>query len=1583
MVLQRRLSDIAEIEIGGVKDGKFNLLPEERESVFIICDEILKLVEGVDLDSVIDFKGLHDELEGLCTEIDGLDFQGISRSATRSLNGYRRIVRSRLLEEMRYQIVPSVDQDEARKSAVDHLFLENPNEPDAVTECQWTDVATDSAGVIPLSLYRHLKKPRYENLSTGDKTGGPVAAMRYFDPELGFWVYETKREIGGEELINEFRVVPHKKEARNTFQFFNRYREKVQQQMMSGEYDSDDLFDEFVWVTETNSSGRVAFHLVDVNGKARIANLSTGKREGPGEVVVRRFYDNELSEWVFETTRIIDGEEIRSESRLEFKEEWGIPTLAKFSRFREKIVRHCLSDNPSDRDGFEEFVWHTKTDKKGRLNFYIPQAGAKFKVSTGSEVEGAAVLRRFYGEMLEDWVYEVRREVNGQTILKYYVLERGKDDEFNKFKYVGRSEMDALMVEDTDSPEPAVEFNNLSWVTNVGDDGMVDFDFFTLDGSYCTVNFFTGVAAAGEVEICRVFDESSKRWIVTCNRFVDGVEYSEQTILMKNQVATKSGRGETMDLLYDPNHKVRGKHRELVWDVISTGEGNVVFGLRDGSGKRFTVGLYTYKSETGLIQVRRFYDEMLKMWIFETRRFVEGKEVTNTLRLEWDEDMEFCRFRGINKYNWLIGMQLLSDDPQSRELFEDLDFEAEVGDSGRYLINHERQEMGLPTGKQVSGKVRIKRFFDEEINEWLYSTDRVVDGERIYCKYRLVRSEATNCYRFELFDPVKETIRKHLSLVVAGKEDLESFSKVVQLSDRGRYHVYYNDENGIGRCVTISTGFEKGGEAELSLLYDEESGIWLYCTRRTDDEWRYCTKRADVVKVRYYRVLHNGKYNTLKQYKLDSYYTPEVVKSELTKRVEAGLLNTPDALSFGRNPDKPLLEAARRFGIELPAISVLDHEFVREAEVAAITPSGVGENIWELSSQDEVARYISMLSDGKAVENGDNVKLNDSQSKLLKILLSAILRFPENLPTPLKELLFMSCPQRVDVDDLHRLKLEFEDEQIEGDVFQETAVKMAMHPRNSLVMIQGGPGSGKTQTLVEISRQFVNQGQRVLVVSRSNKAVDNLMLRLDRSRVPVKRAVSCYNLEAVDESLRKHQIFSTDSYEEAGHEAFELRHVNGKGYVVGVTTGSMDRLPITKGFETYDVVVIDEAGTLSDVETILAAAKAAKKVIIAGDHKQLEPFYKQEDMEGCKLSYQEAMKESGMARRWCKGLNQIFLARNYRSHPILAMMIGRMIYDRLVTPRPWSAMEEDTLRLIDVPAKDGEGNEEDIGEGDYINVPEAKKAIEEVERALKSGYRPEQVSIIAGYREQVNLIRDHLKLYLVEEFGFDKDLAEEIAISQVDTVDKFQGDENEVIIFSFVRSNPVPSRIGHMKNLNRLNVALSRAKDRLIILGDEKTLKNVDNGVADNLGFVGVYANLERIRADIGSLWLDQLNYGGFTLREAIQKMNGLLDRDVDLGILDHSVIKNIEAYLTDRSCSKFDQQMKGEELKLMSELHQLSLCGQDKIFLSEDDLEEMHYRIMGFAFDLSNFLAYDDENFTIRLKWFNEDKVIRLIQKG
>ena len=419
---------------------------------------------------------------------------------------------------------------------------------------------------------------------------------------------------------------------------------------------------------------------------------------------------------------------------------------------------------------------------------------------------------------------------------------------------------------------------------------------------------------------------------------------------------------------------------------------------------------------------------------------------------------------------------------------------------------------------------------------------------------------------------------------------------------------------------------------------------------------------------------------------------------------------------------------------------------------------------------------------------------------------------------------------------------------------QHDAIRHALSS-NDLAIIHGPPGTGKTTTVVEVIRLLVARGQRVLACAPSNTAVDNLLERLLAIGEP---AVRLGHPARVSEDLRQHSLDALVGRHEAmmvvhqmmreaeqierqaakytrgrpapGHrgqqrqEARELkRHARilekqaiadllKDARVICATTTFDDSVLDDLRF---DVLVIDEA--CQSVEPgCWVPLRRADRLILAGDHLQLPPTI---------LS--DAAKKEGYAVSMMERLVNHYgelvtrqLTVQYRMHESIMGFSSQHFYDNTLIadesvrrhvlsdlPRIQNDLvSDDPVTFIDTA---GTGWQEELEpEGlSKRNPEEGRLVLKQVNALCEAGLAPSDIAVIAPYAAQVRWLRENAIYDQLE----------------IDTVDGFQGREKEAVVISLVRSNAI-GEIGFLSDARRMNVALTRAKRKMIIVGDSATL---------------------------------------------------------------------------------------------------------------------------------------------------------------
>lgn len=417
---------------------------------------------------------------------------------------------------------------------------------------------------------------------------------------------------------------------------------------------------------------------------------------------------------------------------------------------------------------------------------------------------------------------------------------------------------------------------------------------------------------------------------------------------------------------------------------------------------------------------------------------------------------------------------------------------------------------------------------------------------------------------------------------------------------------------------------------------------------------------------------------------------------------------------------------------------------------------------------------------------------------------------------------------------------------------QEEAVNKVLHAKD-VAIVHGPPGTGKTTTLVEAIYETLHRENQVLVCAQSNMAVDWISEKLvDRgvsvlrignpSRVNDKMLSFTYErrfeshpdytqLWSIRKAIRElyGRIRKSSDREQIRTKINSLKdrateleiRINealfSEARVIACTlVGSANRILTGQKFGT---VFIDEAAQALEAACWIAIRKA-DRVILAGDHCQLPPTVKDPQALRAGLGY--TLMQSIVKNR---PETVSLLKVQYRMNDEIMRFSSNWFYGGMLESAPEvkyrSILDFDTpIEWVNTEGMDC--NEEFVGENyGRINKPEAELSVAQLKAYIlkigKERFLEEKIDVglISPYKAQVQYLRQ-----LIRKDNFFKPYRSAITIN---TVDGFQGQERDVILISLVRANE-EGQIGFLNDLRRMNVAITRARMRLIILGDVSTL---------------------------------------------------------------------------------------------------------------------------------------------------------------
>ena len=419
---------------------------------------------------------------------------------------------------------------------------------------------------------------------------------------------------------------------------------------------------------------------------------------------------------------------------------------------------------------------------------------------------------------------------------------------------------------------------------------------------------------------------------------------------------------------------------------------------------------------------------------------------------------------------------------------------------------------------------------------------------------------------------------------------------------------------------------------------------------------------------------------------------------------------------------------------------------------------------------------------------------------------------------------------------------------------QEEAVNEVLRAKD-VAIVHGPPGTGKTTTLVEAINETLMRESQVLVCAQSNMAVDWISEKLVDRGIPVLRIGNptrvndkmlsftyerrfeahpdypqLWSIRKALRELRQHRKRGDSSYhqktERLKSRATELEvRINselfGEARVIASTlTGAANRL--LQG-QKYNTLFIDEAAQALEAACWIPIRKVSR-VVLAGDHCQLPPTVK--SIAALKAGLGKTLMERIVENH----PDEVSLLKiQYRMNEQIMRFSSDWFYHAEVESAP--SVKYRGILDYDIPIEwrqasiDDEGTppaEEFVGESfGRINKTEAQLTLDTLQRYFEKIGKQRvlderiDVGVISPYRAQVQYLRQQLR-----KREFFKPFRHLISVN---TVDGFQGQERDIIVISLVRSND-EGQIGFLRDLRRMNVAITRARMKLIIMGNASTM---------------------------------------------------------------------------------------------------------------------------------------------------------------
>ena len=427
------------------------------------------------------------------------------------------------------------------------------------------------------------------------------------------------------------------------------------------------------------------------------------------------------------------------------------------------------------------------------------------------------------------------------------------------------------------------------------------------------------------------------------------------------------------------------------------------------------------------------------------------------------------------------------------------------------------------------------------------------------------------------------------------------------------------------------------------------------------------------------------------------------------------------------------------------------------------------------------------------------------------------------------------------------------------NVDQRAAIEKVMSAKD-YALVLGMPGTGKTTTIAHIIRALVSQGKSVLLTSYQHTAVDNILLKIKDDNIPILRLGAVGKIHPEVRSFADLSGIPKKSIEELERSWRDSKVVATS--CLGINHGIFNH-------RVFDYCIVDEASQIT-LPVCLGPVRLAHTFILVGDHYQLPP-----------LVANEEAREGGLDISLFKMLSDaqpssvVNLEHQYRMAEDIMLLSNELIYSgrlkcgssavasrTLQIPNLQAALDAHHLPRSSSSATPSATaspchalhancyirrallphsralflNTDTIGESTHeiltgsnqriTNPTESVLTCHLLATLIRSGIAPASIGVITFYRSQLALLKHDVKA-----------VAGTVAAADVEmhTADKYQGRDKEVILLSCVRSNSANSIGELLKDWRRLNVAITRARSKLIIIGSRSTLEGSGIPVLEGL----------------------------------------------------------------------------------------------------------------------------------------------------
>jgi uncharacterized protein len=375
-----------------------------------------------------------------------------------------------------------------------------------------------------------------------------------------------------------------------------------------------------------------------------------------------------------------------------------------------------------------------------------------------------------------------------------------------------------------------------------------------------------------------------------------------------------------------------------------------------------------------------------------------------------------------------------------------------------------------------------------------------------------------------------------------------------------------------------------------------------------------------------------------------------------------------------------------------------------------------------------------------------------------------------------------------------------------GETALDAALRLALALDGGVLPIQGPPGSGKTYTGARMIVAMVNAGLRVGVTANSHKVIRNLLDGVCKAASELDVDLTCIQKVREDAADEPHLRFTTDNAE-------CLSALRADCAVAGATAWFWAR---PDALDLVDVLFVDEAAQMS-LSNVLAVSQVAKALVLLGDPQQLDQPSQGSHPEGTDTS---ALNQILAGRQTIPEDRGLFLEETWRLHPEICAFTSVLFYEGRLHPRP--GLDRQTIRAPSPLAGSGLRYRPVAHAGNQNASPEEAEVVHEMVRdflasnptwtnrdGVEAPMTVDDILIIAPYNAQVY------------------ELQARLPGARIGTVDKFQGQEAPLVIYSMTTSShaDAPRGMEFLYSLNRLNVATSRAKCVCVLVASPGVLE--------------------------------------------------------------------------------------------------------------------------------------------------------------